>query len=34
MWRKGNLLVGFKIDAATMETNTKIPQKIKNRVTI
>ena len=33
MWRKGNpftLLVGTQIDAATVESNMEIPQKIKN----
>ena len=36
MWRKGNphaLSVGMYIYAATMENNTKVPQKIKNRTT-
>ena len=37
MWRKGNppaLLVGIKIDAASMENNMEGPQKTKNRVAI
>ena len=37
MWRKGNpstLLVGMKIDTATMENSMEIPQKTKNRTTI
>ena len=37
MWRKGNppaLLVGIKIDAASMENNMEGPQKTKNSVAI
>ena len=37
VWRKGNppaLLVGIKIDAASMENNMEGPQKTKNRVAI
>lgn len=36
MWRKGNpntVLVGLLIGAATVENNTEITQKIKNRST-
>ena len=37
VWRKGNpptLLVGMKIDTATMENSMEFPQKPKNRATI
>ena len=37
VWSKGNppaLLVGIKIDAASMENNMEGPQKTKNRVAI
>ena len=37
MWRKGNtfkLLVGMWIDATTVENNTAVSQKTKNRTTI
>ena len=36
VWRKGNpptLLVGMQIGAATMENNTVVPQKTKNKIT-
>ena len=36
MWRKGNtlaLLVGMKIDTATMENSVDIPLKIRNKST-
>ena len=36
MWRKRTtctMLVGIKIDAATMENSMEFPQKIKNRTT-
>ena len=37
IWRKVNphaLLVGTQIGAATMESSMKVPQQIKNRITI
>ena len=37
VWRKGNphaLLVGTKIDTATMENSMEVPLKNKNRTTI
>ena len=37
VWRKGNpptLLVGMKIDTATMENRMEVPQETKNRVAI
>ena len=37
MWRKGNplaLLLGMQTDAATLENNTEVPQKVKNTTTL